>query len=740
MSASNVDSAADIRDAAAPTVSRRSPLGAALSRIVEQLLSTCGDGAILHVGCGDGELVRALLREGVEARGVDFDETLIKKANLRAPGRFQVGSNTKLPVDDAVADTVVAIHALEHLSDGEIDQALAELRRVARRYLFVVVGIECVKPDVDRASRDIAWWQTRFLAGGFRRHALAFELLPYAALDAPDDDVTLLFETADQNVSMDEDWLRRADRAAEATLARYALAPRFIRPFDAVVDLSAGAGAGLHVVRCGSRAAEISGIVDSQTLADYANAAYGDGQARFVVGDAPTAADVVLSLNAAADLNHVVDVAKRLLRPAGRLLVYVRDDSPTRVQAAFGDALLLEHIFAQSGADEDAPRFLREVSLDTKDLACDGYVLVAMRNPVGAAKDPYRERAYDEYADVDGCHITAFRRDYDNPWLVRALVAIGMRSESPTVLEQLARDALAQSRSGSADQGAALCVLAYRLLESSATADAIRAFLPNLEAFDRAADSTPHAQRWRISNRFVLGRLWMALGDFDAARKALLDCAALDCVVFSPLLATKTIEALLLAGRLALAAGQRDDARDCWRRGVLEARRVLQGDWGAVWGKAERPAWFALPEVTQVVDLATRCGHALEMVDQRSSRPGLSWRLARESWTQRLSQEQSTRAWFERQSGEWRRGVEQRERMIHELRGYLAEIRSACEWYEEQSRRWRQLAEERDAKIHELHGWIEQLEQAKKWLEEQRQHWQSEAEKLTEAAKKRRWF
>lgn len=715
----------------------------AVASLVEQVLSTCGDGAVLEVECGSGELTRALLREGVDARGAGADELLIAAANLRSPGRFHDMRGAALPFEGESVDTVTLIHCLEQRSDAEIDALIAEAARVCRRYAFVRLRSApspLPGPTPDR-RRDAAWWRERFLAGWFRRHPLEFEVMPYES-GAAEADLTLLFEKLPRGAAAepaDSDWLRLSNGVADAILARYALAPRFIRPGDVVVDLDAGVGAGAYLVQVAGRS---SAVLAAGAAADLAIVQAGYDRAGQSYSAAPhaTAPDVLLSLvEAIGEPEPFLQLAFAVLRPAGRLLAMVAPSDLRRFQEALGDRFLVEHIFSQRIAEIGLPRSLREASAEDVERGAAFAVLVAMKTPLGAeAAVAYQERVYDEYEHIAGCHLTAFRRDYDNPWLVRAMVAIGLRSENPAALAQLASQTLATARRGSADHGAALCVLAYRLLEGGVDATRAREFLREMEVFDESADRKPHAQRWRISNRFASGRLLMSIGDFPAAQQAFQRCAALDCLVFSPLLSTKTIEALLWAGRLALAAEQPDEAAAAWRRGLLEAPRVLQGDWSAVWGDPLRPAWFALAEVAQVVDLAARCGHALEMLDQRDRRPGLSRRLASESWAQRLAAEQRARSWIEGERDQWRATASCAAQENSELRAYLAETQAASGWHADQSQRWQSLATERDDKIRELHDWIGQIEQARQWLEGERQRLQSQVEKSVERKERRR--
>jgi hypothetical protein len=87
-----------------------------------------------------------------------------------------------------------------------------------------------------------------------------------------------------------------------------------------------------------------------------------------------------------------------------------------------------------------------------------------MSSPAADAATPFRGGLLDAQPD-DRTHVLAVARDYDNPWLARAMVTIGLRATSADLLDQFATDALACAPAESADAGAALCVQAYRSLE-----------------------------------------------------------------------------------------------------------------------------------------------------------------------------------------------------------------------------------------------------------------------------------
>jgi ubiquinone/menaquinone biosynthesis C-methylase UbiE len=97
------------------------------------LESVVGD--VLEVGCGSGYLASQLAKHHrVTACDIHVNESL--------PGKFPHitfvnASASKLPFSDKSFDTVVSTHVLEHVQD--IDTAVRELRRVARKRIVIVV-------------------------------------------------------------------------------------------------------------------------------------------------------------------------------------------------------------------------------------------------------------------------------------------------------------------------------------------------------------------------------------------------------------------------------------------------------------------------------------------------------------------------------------------------------------------------------------------------------------------------
>jgi len=90
---------------------------------------------VLEAGCGRGFLVERLrARHDVTATDILISETLrLKLAGVK----LQEADVEDLPFEDRSFDTVICTHTLEHVRNFGL--AIAELRRVTRRRLIVVV-------------------------------------------------------------------------------------------------------------------------------------------------------------------------------------------------------------------------------------------------------------------------------------------------------------------------------------------------------------------------------------------------------------------------------------------------------------------------------------------------------------------------------------------------------------------------------------------------------------------------
>lgn len=94
-------------------------------------------GRVLDVGCGVGQVVGALTRDGVDAHGVDVSAPNIERARGFCP-KCQLYDGSRLPFPDRHFNRVGSLNVLEHVDQPEA--FLAELVRVTEVGGKVVVS------------------------------------------------------------------------------------------------------------------------------------------------------------------------------------------------------------------------------------------------------------------------------------------------------------------------------------------------------------------------------------------------------------------------------------------------------------------------------------------------------------------------------------------------------------------------------------------------------------------------
>jgi ubiquinone/menaquinone biosynthesis C-methylase UbiE/predicted nucleic acid-binding Zn-ribbon protein len=742
--------------------------------MARRVMKVAGAGSVLDVGCGFGALVHALLREGIDARGVDIAPVAIDHANATSPGRFQVGSILALPFPDGAFDTVVCTDCLEHLAESDVQVALRELARVARKNVFIVVStVQDRDHQWHLTVRDRDWWELQAFTAGegtdhlLRRHPRSLLDVSYEAREHEGPSVTLALEKCpiamrewprgrllkDRGLHMD--MLREPGRRADAHLARYVHAASVVRPGDSVLDASCGLGYGSHLLRQCTSGASVLGVdIDPQAVA-YAQAAYGKS-ARFEVADATNlsrVADHSIDLVACFEtLEHVSEPEKmlrefvRVLTPGGRLLVSVphdwtdesgHDPNPHHLQV-YDWARLRSQLLVAGGADAAKPapsldntlwieQLHRQVAgggmkhasaarviaplavneqdeLVEPDLAksqpTEWLLATAIKSPLApnSACSPatYRETIFtDASGSVPAGNLASFKRDYENPWLLRSMIALGMRITRPTLLRELARRVMQYAPENSPDFGGALCVLLYDALTTPQATALESELLGRVSTLDTQMSRNPHVLRWRVSNWFAAGLLHQRRGDLAAARVAFDRCTAYDVLAFSPLLATKTIEARFRLGCM-IAGEDLAGAKRHWHAGVLEAQRVLQADWVNLWGDDQAPLPFALPEASQVIDLAARCAAALRAGEAWRSSPAHALAMTTHTPAQQSRSLASEHAALQRAWADQRHQLSQLRDADADLRAALERVTQSRDAWAGEAKRlegeWKQLA------------------------------------------------
>jgi tetratricopeptide (TPR) repeat protein/SAM-dependent methyltransferase len=125
-------------------------------------------GRLLCLTDGPGALWDLLAQRGHEVHGLVRDKATDEAVRGWCQDRVRVGSITALPFPDGTFDGVVTTGQLELLEDTQVDLALAEIKRVARGTVFLVVSRQPDAEDRWPGYADTASaWQTRLLKAAF---------------------------------------------------------------------------------------------------------------------------------------------------------------------------------------------------------------------------------------------------------------------------------------------------------------------------------------------------------------------------------------------------------------------------------------------------------------------------------------------------------------------------------------------------------------------------------------------
>jgi SAM-dependent methyltransferase len=124
--------------------------------MVEHYGLKAGD-KILDVGCGKAFLLYDFTKvlPGIEVYGLDISEYAIDNAKEEIKDRLQVGNATDLPFPDKHFDFVFSITTLHNLHCYDLDKALREIERVAKKDKYICV--ESYRNEQEKAN--LLYWQ-----------------------------------------------------------------------------------------------------------------------------------------------------------------------------------------------------------------------------------------------------------------------------------------------------------------------------------------------------------------------------------------------------------------------------------------------------------------------------------------------------------------------------------------------------------------------------------------------------
>lgn len=646
-----------------------------LNLIAQEVFYNLGPTKLVQIGIKDGFFVQEMLSYGVDAYGSATSITCINYANALASNRFFLSSNDHLAFENSSFDTVVVINLIEEIGIGNIDQFIQELHRVTSRSVYIRLNTEKFNQNNNfEFLNPREYVQEKFFNSGFRNHPAFYVLNSYQNILDLTSDVTFVFEKDPCHISASRQFVNTSQKIIESSTNRiltdehvisYVWAATFIRPGDRVLNLISDDGYGAYIFQslCTPKSvislSANNDVVNSAslrfknknsvldyictTLKDYLSSIQNNAF-DFIVG-------FDINVQAQSFTPDLIEELLRVLTPSGRcILSYRFDTNQTNIELChklhhsgsdffgfyntFQKHFIVEKQITQSihssTLDANNVQFdhlypfldITDVDLTSKELTCDAFIVLGMRTPVGGELVKYTNSQHPTFSNPLW-NVTAFDRDYRNPWLIRGMVDIQHRLQNPRALRQLAESVITTTKSFphseeavTPDIGAAFCVQAYQLNSSDLLeASEVRDLYLSAKQYIETPPNTPHDLRWVISLHYVFANLWMKVGDFNSAIDSFTHCISYDPFDFSPLIATKTVSSCLKLGQLHLLKGDKVLATHFWRKGILFSNKALTANWDMSLGDLMHPAEFGLPELSNVLDIASLCGYCLVNID-----------------------------------------------------------------------------------------------------------------------------
>ena len=664
------------------------PEGAALALDV---VRSCSPGSVLDVGCGSGLLVRHLLGMGVPAQGVDVSTVAVAYGNRLMPGCVSEGSILSLPFTDEQFETVVCLDCLQHLSPEDVPAALKELYRVCSHSVFLTIATRKNQElQWHLTVQDQAWWEDQLFAAGFRRSETLLDITPYPAQGQNNGQFTFVgrkispenlkrypLSLLQEERSLHMDMTRESGSRSDAHLVRYQWASRTIQRGDRVLDAACGLGYGTCMLAHLTDASEVQGIDLSESAITYARDMFGStsNRIRFDVMALPehlhalpdACVDVIVSFETLEHLEEVdtfLEECARLLTPGGRLITSVphdwsdetgTDPNPYHhhiftwqsLKKLLGQNFLVDEAAAQT-ADRAkvegrwAPQSRTWIPFDIRctepQVPAEWLCSVSIKPISQASSIPFTDRRYGTWKEKPLPAPIDFTGGYENPWISRVLLSAGRQPDSKQILSAMGQEVIEQATSP-VDEAAGLIVQLYRILEDAeASADmtqsliqATQTWLDKAErAFSQEADIKVARQiiRWMISLHFALGRLHLHLGDRTSAVQAFTACSKQNARSFSPMLATKTTQAQVYLGLIAIEDHAPEQAMDHFQNAVGIAKEAMQCDDQEEWddhGILPPHYWKELSEIAGVARIASHLAFALQQGTLRSQKVAETW-------------------------------------------------------------------------------------------------------------------
>ncbi len=105
--------------------------------------------SVLEIGCGTGIDLR-LFPETFQIHGIDLNDSALDIAKEKIPSaNFKKGTITDLPFEDSSIDFVFTHQLLNYLDDETLEKGVAEMYRVAGKYIMNCEKFEETEKQID---------------------------------------------------------------------------------------------------------------------------------------------------------------------------------------------------------------------------------------------------------------------------------------------------------------------------------------------------------------------------------------------------------------------------------------------------------------------------------------------------------------------------------------------------------------------------------------------------------------
>lgn len=107
--------------------------------VIESLKKILDFHSVLDVACGPGSFVSWARIKDLDVYGLDFSRFAIRECLPQARGLLLLADGLHIPFKDESFDFVIASDYMEHIFISDIDQALNEIFRVAKKWVFLQI-------------------------------------------------------------------------------------------------------------------------------------------------------------------------------------------------------------------------------------------------------------------------------------------------------------------------------------------------------------------------------------------------------------------------------------------------------------------------------------------------------------------------------------------------------------------------------------------------------------------------